>query len=59
MKPEPFSADASSGIEKMPVRRPVPMNVPSVSKTSEIEKAKIVSCTSCRRPGVEMSEPKH
>ena len=42
-KPEPFSRASSSSAEKMPVRRPVPMNVPMVSKVSDMENAKIVS----------------
>lgn len=36
----------------------MPMNVPSVSNTSDIENAKIVTSTSGRRPGFEKSEPK-
>ena len=42
----------------MPVRRPVPMNVPSVSKVSDIENAKIVTSTSGSLAGSENSEPK-
>ena len=46
------------GLEKMPVRRPVPMKVPSVSKVSDIENAKIVTSTSGSLAGSENSEPK-
>ena len=42
-KPEPFSRAFSSSAEKMPVRRPVPMKVPMVSKVSDMENAKMVS----------------
>ena len=55
LKPEPFSSDFSSSSEKMPVRRPVPMNVPMVSKVSDIENAKIVTSTSGMRAGFENS----
>ena len=41
-KPEPFSRASSSAAEKMPVRRPVPMKVPMVSKVSDMENAKMV-----------------
>ena len=45
-KPLPSSMCFMSSSEKMPVRRPVPMNVPSVSNVSDIENAKIVTSTS-------------
>ena len=53
LKPWPDSRDFSSSSEKMPVRRPVPMNVPMVSKVSDIENAKIVTSTSGSLAGSE------
>ena len=40
-----FSTASSSFFEKIPVRRPVPINVPIVSKTSDKLNAKIVMIT--------------
>ena len=42
LKPELDSRARSSSSEKIPERRPVPIKVPTVSKTSDKEKAKIV-----------------
>ena len=44
-KPALVSMAFSSSSEKMPVRRPVPMKVPMVSKVSEMLKAKMVIST--------------
>ena len=58
LKPWPDSRDFSSSSEKMPVRRPVPMNVPMVSKVSDIENAKIVTMTNGSLAGSENSAGK-
>lgn len=49
LKPVPFSRAFSSSSEKIPVLRPVPIKVPSVSKVSDKLNAKIVIKTSGRR----------
>ena len=49
LKPFPSSKAFSSSAEKIPVRRPVPINVPIVSNVSDRLKAKIVIKTSGRR----------
>ena len=45
LKPEPLSISFSSSSLKIPLRRPVPINVPIVSKVSEMLKEKIVIST--------------
>lgn len=42
LKPVPFSSAFSSSAEKIPVLRPVPMNVPKVSNVSDKLNAKMV-----------------
>ena len=49
LKPVPDSKASSSSWEKMPDRRPVPIKVPTVSKTSDKEKAKMVIKTTGKR----------
>ena len=45
LNPELVSIAFSSSSLKIPARRPVPMNVPMVSKVSEMLKAKMVMST--------------
>ncbi len=56
-KPLLFSSAFSSSMLKMPVRRPVPINVPMVSNVSERLNAKIVIITSSRLEGSANSVP--
>ena len=46
LKPELFSIICSSSSLKIPLRRPVPIKVPMVSKVSEMLKEKMVISTS-------------
>ena len=57
LKPVPFSSAFSSSAEKIPVLRPVPMNVPKVSNVSDKLNAKMVINTNGKRLESANSEP--